>query len=215
MIETDTTPSLAEFLSGVAKHKMTVRMESGIYRHLWFAEPGTGNRHFALTTWPGYLAITGDMGAFTFTRVEDMFEFFRAKPSHGLAINPGYWAEKAVAVDRNGGLTKFSPEKARNVVTDGAAEGWEPPVDMKRVESEVFSELDSGEHAFRTALQNFEDYTGTRVRFPFSDHCEWNFHEYDFHFIWCLYAIVWGIQQYDRAASATQGDREGAKGAGT
>jgi hypothetical protein len=32
-----------------------------------------------------------------------------------------------------------------------------------------------------------------------SDTFEWSLNDWDFHFVWCLNAIAWGIQQYDRA----------------
>lgn len=32
-----------------------------------------------------------------------------------------------------------------------------------------------------------------------SDTWEWDLTDWDFHFLWCLNAIAWGIQQYDRA----------------
>lgn len=34
------------------------------------------------------------------------------------------------------------------------------------------------------------------------DTWEWDLDDWDFHFLWCLNAIAWGIQQYDRAVRA-------------
>ena len=80
------------FLSDVVEHRMKVHMDNGVYRHLEFSKPGTNCYRFDITTWPGYLCVTGDMGTWTFSRLRDMFEFFGGAFEHG--INTGYWSEK-------------------------------------------------------------------------------------------------------------------------
>lgn len=58
------------------------------------------------------------------------------------------------------------------------------------IENEILSELENGpEFAFR-AVYNFQP-INMWEDFP-------NCNKYTFHYIWCLYAIVWGIQKYDR-----------------
>lgn len=80
------------FLKDVAGHNMTVKMDNGIYRHLLFkAAKDSWNQWFEIITWPGVLTVHGDMGCWTFSRVSDMFTFFREEK---LEINPDYWAEK-------------------------------------------------------------------------------------------------------------------------
>src|ERR1700722_10858892 len=83
----------AQFLKDVANHKMTVLLDSGIYRHVEFKKPGRCDMWFDLITWPGCLTVRGDMGTWTFARVEDMFKFFRSNPNK-LEINADYWSEK-------------------------------------------------------------------------------------------------------------------------
>lgn len=90
-------PTEATFRKDVAQHRMTVIHDHGVHRHLRFGKPGDSNLSFQITTWPGYLCYSGDMGCYVFFRVEDMFRFFR-----GERINPGYWAEKVQAEDREG-----------------------------------------------------------------------------------------------------------------
>ncbi|WP_235872813.1 hypothetical protein [Pseudoxanthomonas winnipegensis] len=95
---------LTRFKKHTAAHEMEVILDQGMHRHLRFARPGTGIYHFHIVTWPGYLAISGDMGASIFSRLPDMFEFFRTPDhlhagAHGLYINRGYWCEKLVAND--------------------------------------------------------------------------------------------------------------------
>ena len=62
-----------QLLRDVAKHKMTVRLDNGLYRHLLFRQPDTSNLWFEIVTWPHCLTIHGDMGTWSFSRVEDMF----------------------------------------------------------------------------------------------------------------------------------------------
>jgi hypothetical protein len=52
-------------------------------------------------------------------------------------------------------------------------------------------------------LDRFED-----REFPhlFDECYEWRCEEYDFHFIWNLYAIAWAIRAYDAAKAAPIGD---------
>lgn len=83
------------FQSETATHQMTVLHDDGLYRHIRFSSPESSFCWFDLITWPGNLAIKGDMGAFMFARDPDMFAFFRAKAGWNMGrINPDYWAEK-------------------------------------------------------------------------------------------------------------------------
>ncbi|MEV0993458.1 hypothetical protein [Nonomuraea sp. NPDC050202] len=73
-------------------HKLTVLHDDGLYRHLR-CMGRRGLYWFDVVTWPGSLAIRGDLNAaYVFSRTTDMFEFFRARRSD--EINPDYWAEK-------------------------------------------------------------------------------------------------------------------------
>ncbi|MFC9973613.1 hypothetical protein ACFVH6_22230 [Spirillospora sp. NPDC127200] len=92
------------FLPDVANHEMTVLRDDGLYRHLHFRGTGFGTYWFDLVTWPGCLAINGDMGGYQFRRVPDMFEFFR-----GPRINPDYWAEKTP--QGRDSVREYSPEQ--------------------------------------------------------------------------------------------------------
>lgn len=88
---------LIRFIRDVSSHQLSVIRDNGLYRHLRFSRPNTRAYSFDIVTWPGYLAVTGDMGTWTFSRITDMFEFFtdthfgRRDSFH---INPGYWSEK-------------------------------------------------------------------------------------------------------------------------
>lgn len=74
------SPTEADFLRDVAQHEMTILHDAGEFRHIQFKKPGSSSFSFTITTFPGYLVMTGDIGSWVFTRLRDMFEFFRSDP---------------------------------------------------------------------------------------------------------------------------------------
>lgn len=195
------------FLNDVAQHEMKVVRDDGVSRHLRFQKPGTYNTHFDLITWPGYLCYTGDMGTYVFRRLEDMFEFFRAdrmhlKPSKALRINPSYWGEKLEAIDKNGKFRTWSREKFEARLREDFKEWideYEPEKAeelMQRLEDEILDGLDNDDarSAYRAAM----DFEVDDVQ-PFQDWWEVDTEVYTFHFIWCCYALAWGIKKYDES----------------
>lgn len=190
------TPDETSFLKDVAAHRMAVLHDQAESRHLQFRRPGTYCMGFDIVTWPGYLAYTGDMGCYVFTRLRDMFEFFRTDRAyaekHGsgrkLHINLAYWAEKCVAQDRDG-IRVYSPEAFMAAVRRWT-ENWDA-TDRQHIESNLIPRAHDGEHeAVRAALafdKRLQDFYEADVR------------EYSYRFRWCCYALAWGIQQYDNA----------------
>jgi hypothetical protein len=186
------------FKADTADHQMTVLQDDGEYRHLRFAEPGPNGWHcwFELVTWPGSLAIRGDHGSFVFSRVDDMFTFFR-RPG-GDTINPGYWAEK----EQTGAKTKgYSEDVFRKQVVDhfvDSVRNGEAPRGLgKALREDIFDSYAydiSFEEPAREALSDFS-FKGYR----FHDTWEWDFTDWDHHYLWCCHAVAWGIRQYDDA----------------
>ncbi|MCR4305069.1 MAG: hypothetical protein NUV63_12755 [Gallionella sp.] len=210
-------PSEASFLKDVANHEMRVVRDDGLHRHVRFKEHGSCNMHFDLITWPGYLCYCGDMGTYVFRRLEDMFQFFRTDREHkkGLGINLSYWSEKLVAVDggRNKGCAKeFDKERFERVICEYRI-GWirenrERLSKAQRrelweaVRDDVLYRLDDGEHEVQQAAHDFShtvERYGRTVRFEFNDLWDHDFTDYTYHFVWCCYALAWGIKQYDEA----------------
>lgn len=178
------------FLRDVKDHKLTVLKDDGLYRHLRFAKPDTRCMSFDLVTWPGYLCYCGDMGDYTFARLDDMFQFFRSK-SGELQINEHYWAEKCEARDRDG-IEEFSPELFEQAILDEMKDCEFPEDVIEAVRSDVIAFRHDGEEvAVRRALEF--DYNG----YSFPDFYENRLRDYTYRFIFCCYAIAWGIQQYD------------------
>lgn len=183
---TDITERVAKDL---AEHEMAVLHDDGLYRHIRFKKPGTRSYYFDLVTWPGILAHNGDMGSWTFSRIEDMFNFF-TEPY----INPGYWGEKLRA---SSSFMKFSEEMLEQTVRehlenhssvqemgeDERKELWD------RIEWDVLG-AGTSEQA-HAALTEFH-----YGNFEFVDTWEWDFEDYTYQFLWACAAIQWGIAKY-------------------
>ncbi|MEU0937663.1 hypothetical protein [Embleya sp. NPDC005971] len=146
------------FKRETAKHEMTILHDAGLYRHLHFAKPAPEGSMFwwELVTWPGCLAVRGDMGGeWIFTRHSDMFPFFR---SDGGRINPHYWSQKTEA----GRLSCQVYDEAvfRQVVTEhfvDAVRFGEVPRGMgKALRVEVLDQDLSNEAEARSLLEEFE-----------------------------------------------------------
>lgn len=203
------------FMRDVKDHTISILRDDGIYRHIRFRRPDTITMGFDLVTWPGVLCYTGDMGTYVFSRLPDMFEFFRvdwenAKDSH-LPINPGYWSEKLLAVDsgiQNGSALKFSKDKFVEIIT-GQVSDWIEDHDLSdkdaeylrsTVKEEVLKSIDmidpdDWRHALRLA-SNFTCKVN-KEDFYFDGLWDYNYGDFADSLIWCCHAIVWGIDQYD------------------
>lgn len=192
-----------EFLNNVKDHSIEIIKDDGVHRHIKFSNNGSSSYRIDLITWPGCLCIRSDCGTYVFSRTIDMFEFFRTEDrdisfsKDGLSINPGYWGEKLLSVGTHAGYKEFSEEKFRDEikyrfdyhVVDNNLNYVDARNLWMKIEHEIFSKLEIGpEHAFQAAYEfDSIDYSDD---FP-------SCNVYTFHFIWCLYAIVWGIKKYD------------------
>jgi hypothetical protein len=205
------------FERDTAEHKMTVIRDNGVDRHLMFRKPDGSSYWFEILTWPGALCIRGDCGTYVFSRLTDMFEFFRTDdrgdPSK-LYINTGYWCEKLQATDCDGygkgAARAFSGERFEARVKENFDSYFEDSEIDDEDRASIWDEIDSevlnyardgdGHMAFNR-LYEFHNSDHPRL---FEDCCEWfsSCEEYTFHFLWNLYAIAWAIRQYDAARAA-------------
>jgi hypothetical protein len=199
------------FLANVQHHQMTVLRDDGLYRHLRFGRPGSLAMHFDLMTYPGGMLYRGDMGAFVFERLDDMFEFFR---TDGGRINPGYWSSKLAAVDQDG-VTQFDGEQfdreiKREVLTWCRDNAHRTTKDERRdlwdaVLDDVIGVSPSGdEGAKKNAAGEFSHYIRSHnirrsipIHFSFDSPWEMGSDSYTPRFLWCCHALVWGIAKYD------------------
>lgn len=189
-----------QFLKDVATHTMTVKLDNGLYRHLLFrGAKDSWNQWYEIVTWPNGLTINGDMGTWSFSRIEDMFDFFRHGQDGTIKINEYYWSEKITSESRFGGPHKkfvtevFKANVLRHLKDCEVPEPENTDI-LEALDEEVFSEdYGDDESAVRRALADFK-----HGDFQFTDSWEIGGDAYTYHFLWCLYAIVWSIQQYDQ-----------------
>jgi hypothetical protein len=194
----ETEKVAAQFKKGIKNHAMKVMLDADLHRHIRFQQPDTNDKWFEIVTWPGHLAVAGDMGCWVFSRMPDMFEFFR---SEALEIEPQYWSEKIQSSSKfEGPEKKWSADLFADMVEKAFKDRiedseWADKKDeiWENVNEDIL--IHDNEHEAMLALRDY-DYEG----FTFGD--EWYYNdgkEWSFHFLWCLYAIVWAIQQYDAA----------------
>lgn len=187
-----------QFNSEVAGHEMTVMHDDGLYRHLHF-RPAEGPSFywFDLITWPGCLTITGDMGTYTFRRIEDMFEFFTGY------INSGYWAEKLLNGSTGGRhevkehdaetfrrwLLQDFWEWSREQPADETANAW------REIRFNLFSDYAIDDEQRDQCIETLRSLPGKAGDY-YQDCWEADWSKYSIHFERCLAAIVAGIRTY-------------------
>ncbi|MCI2958192.1 hypothetical protein MN032_10835 [Agromyces atrinae] len=183
----DTTPALEPYhypkqygalLENTRAHEMQILHEDGVYRHLRFKAPDTMMWHFDLITWPGSLAIRGDIGSgFIFTRTVDMLRFFDQGQGPGW-INASYWAEKLERGSRS--AREFSPSRFADWLRErDAGEALEGAGEVENV-NEAIEYLDRHQ-----------------IEWDFESPESWE--DYEYHFLLALHAILWGAKTYHAA----------------
>lgn len=192
-----------KFADMVKNHNATIKHDSGLYRHVVCAIPGTMMESFQIMTWPGHLSIFGDMGTYVFQRTEDMFSFFR-DAEHKNRINLGYWHEKLDAVDRHSLSKEFDIDKFKNNVKEHVVDHLdidsydEMPEDKKEDIERLLNSSD--EYEAVAAIRDFEaDWIN------FYDFWENDCKEYTNKYVFACYAIVWAIEQYDKLRAEGKG----------
>lgn len=191
--------SKERFDNEVERHELSVLRDDDLYRHLRFRRPDTITYWFDILTWPGYLAVVGDCGDFVFARTRDMMDFFAA--DHGR-INPQYWSEKLRAPRPDAALT-FSHDKL--VI---ALKEWfkEQDYDMsgnllgatgrQALWEAIDRQIINVSWSEAEAVQHLRDFQHKGHLYLIDSAWEWNLREYDWSFLWCCWAIVWGIRVY-------------------
>ncbi|WP_445494640.1 hypothetical protein [Photorhabdus sp. SF281] len=191
---------LERFKKDTKEHSIEMLHNDGLYRHFRFSRNNSSAYYFDIVTWPGFLCISGDMGCFTFSRVTDMFRFFR-DTNCKFSINPYYWAEKLQA---GAGYCKeiykeWSPDRFKDAVNEAFNNFIDDNDDISDDELEEIKEsieqiISCSYHEYdaASAIRDYDDKHDI-----FVDFWENDLMGYAFHYIWCLYAIVWGISRFD------------------
>lgn len=181
------------FKNDVASHAMTIENDSGVHRSVYFGKPDSNCYSFRLVTWPGHLAITGDMGSYTFARVPDMFHLFRDD------VCRAYLEEKLVASCTSSGARAFDWEHFKKSLLSGFDDD---DTDNRAAVVELLDQCrEQDEHEAVELARNWPDDA------PYVEWCDMGnafAGKPTYHFLWCLEAIVWGIAQYDAAKVAQE-----------
>ena len=172
-------------------YKMEIILDDGLHRHLKFMHNNRHDGYFNITTWPGHLCISGDMGTFVFSRISDMVNFFS-----GNGINPGYWAEKVQAESRFGnGCSEFSYESFHKKVKEELTELTSDEYDDKTREEakDYLDQLETVEEDEYGAVEFIRN-----MHIEGAETWEWGaYHEeYTFHYLFACYAINFACNTY-------------------
>ena len=177
-----------KFLEEVKDHQVKILKDDGLYRHLLVKQPNTICQSFNIVTTPNHLFYYGDMGSFSFSRTEDMFRFFR---DDTLRINEGYWAEKLQSVDRCSGYRQFSFELFKSNLMEYC----------QTDEQKIFMEdqleyCDEDEYGAMEFYRSFDCSNSHGI--TLDDFWEYTHNQPSHRYLWCCYALVWAIQEYDK-----------------
>lgn len=220
-------PEIAKrFYRDTQDHELEIVKDDGVHRHLRMRKPGDSSYWYEIVTWPGRLAFSGDGESFVFSRLEDMFEFFRSGfYGDQIHINASYWAEKLTS-DRES-VHRYQMdlfETALNEQVDQIAEDMAEDV-AKRFREAVEDMLQSEDYSTMDAaigmLDRFEFYSNKDDEYDykksaditFDDPWEWvhGCKDYEWWFLWALYGIVKAIHEYDKAKAETAVEEAGAE----
>lgn len=189
------------FEKDTANHVLEIRHDDGLYRHLRFARPESSIFHYSIATWPGYLAIAGDVPTYIFSRESDMLTFFER--CHG-SPDPVYLSGKLSGEFKT---KRYSPEAFKKRVQEWLDEQVADLGDDAReflreaVQTELLSRAPGFEEEARPLLESFSAESAYMECRTIRDSYEWDLTEWDQNFLWCLWAIVAGVKQYREATA--------------
>lgn len=199
------TEDLARFKRDTRDHRMTILQDAGVFRHIRVRNPRSIAYSFNVTTVPGRLVFTGDMGSFVFARLPDMFEFHRINWDHKTpTIDYHYWAQKVEAADKHVGLEDFDADHFKaTALREFWNHAW-PDARTRRGawEREIRDCIERDyrdSHDAITAMMEVSYPLGYQHEHPFSEFYEYGpFTKPGFHFRWVCWAIAATIHDYDR-----------------
>lgn len=177
-------PHLKQARADLKSARLVIKKADGLYRHLRIVLDHTW---YEIMTFPEYLVYTGDMGTYVFSRLTDMFEFFRNKD--GL-VNPGYWAQKAEAIDKIDGIERFSGARFMRELGEYCDDN-----EIDKETRKLLLGMVEPEHEYE-ALSEVSLILGS------TPYCMDDIYgmgtEFTGRYIWCCAAIVWAINEYDK-----------------
>ncbi len=178
-----------------ASHAVEQAVGQGPHRHWLCRRPGTGVYSFAVTTWPGWLAVSGDIGFMVWRNAWDMLHWARGGMGDGCIdyceskvpgdVKSKEWCED-VALDWLAGRIDDARREIGRHVADNDEGGDCMDVNRLAGRIETLEELKGetglGEAHFNQAL--FDSGVVRDTDFP-------RLHTYTPSFLWCREALKW------------------------
>lgn len=171
-------------------HKMTLELHAGMFRSWLCKNPGSSAYWFRITTIPGSLIITGDLGTMVVGRENDMLPWVR-----GCIDSTDYFAGKC----QDTKTRVFSETSLREWLAEQITEMEAcPHSDASGVLDTLHSALsESSEHGPDWFYEELQDV------FEGSEPPSWT--DWDSQFLWRRDAIRWFIREYDRQQTVIAG----------
>jgi hypothetical protein len=189
-------PTIESFIADVENFKLKVLLDSGVNRHLRFSNGSDSANSFQITTWPDHLCISGDRGTYVFTRTSDMFNFFH----WGMEkIDFRYVSEKCVSSDKIDGISKYDPNCFKEYINEYIEDNEDDLSEecLSLMKSQLLDVDFDFEYQVREAAESFYYFNKVGIKkYLFRDFWEVNLKSYSYNYIWCIYAIVYGIKTY-------------------
>lgn len=187
----------ADFDRIIENFEIVIEQDDGVHRCIYARQPGTGVYSFRVVTWPGYLAIAGDIDGYSFTRLRDMFEFFDTEDG---VIRPGYWQEKLDTVSKHRPCKVFNQETFVEELTSLIVAGLDDAVSCEDVIKAIKEAGAMDEWYDHECVGDFLDVWNQSKPFDYVldfydvSRLGW---QWNWSFIWALYAIVWTVNRYN------------------
>jgi hypothetical protein len=173
-------------------HQITELSRNGVFRSWRCGRPDRGVYAFMITTTPGCLIITGDIGDLIVERMYDMLPWCRRSVD-----STSYFASKVPSAIPT---KEFSEQKCREWIQEQIAEiGGREWMNYVRDEAsrhrllevldDAMGDLNSGEHGDQHM------YTATSEVWQGNDPP--NFMDWNSNFLWCRDAIRWFVTHHD------------------
>ncbi|MGD9638355.1 MAG: hypothetical protein AB7U85_04785 [Alphaproteobacteria bacterium] len=188
------------FLRDTKNHKVEILNDNGNNRTLCCSNNGSCYYKFYITTWNGYLCVSGDIGVWVFSRLPDMFEFFRGKENPDFH----YWSEKLEGGTSNShSLAEcWDADLFIDQLTQMINERDYDPEETERLlelaRNEIFPKTS---YEAEAVLAIFDcDEINEKVFGSYYEHDLGK--QYHHRFVWVCFAIVWAIKEYDKIRGA-------------
>jgi hypothetical protein len=165
-------------------HVITERMRQGVFRSWRCQRPRTWSYGFDITTTPGNLIITGDLGDLIVSRVFDMLPWCR-----GSVDSTDYFAEK---VPRSIETSEFSEDRLKAWVQRelDEADEYELSEEKREILRNALLMDDFGSYDRSHWYEEFRDIWGDEPP---------NWTDYKPGFLWCRDAIRWFVTHHQEA----------------